>query len=114
MSKTKWRPVPKRGRPATGLGSKSIADFCASNQISTTVYYNMRARGIGPAEMRIGNIVRISSQAEADWQIARAYPTGQEAEEVARRAEVLRARSLHAVKRSIVSPNHISKQRQSA
>lgn len=46
----------------------TIAQFCARNQISQAHYFNQRAAGKGPREMRIGRSVRITPDAERDWQ----------------------------------------------
>ena len=44
----------------------SIAEFCFRNDISRSAYQRLPQK---PAEMRIGlNLVRISAEAERDWQ----------------------------------------------
>lgn len=45
----------------------TVDDFCRSEKISRSTYYNMKARGEGPREMRIGKCVRISPEARATW-----------------------------------------------
>jgi predicted DNA-binding transcriptional regulator AlpA len=47
--------------------SLTIPEFCESERISRAHYFNMRSRGEGPREMRIGKSVRISPEARADW-----------------------------------------------
>jgi hypothetical protein len=47
----------------------TIPEFCFRNNISRPTYHRLRSEGRGPAEMRIGlNAIRISAEAERDWQ----------------------------------------------
>ena len=47
----------------------TIPEFCFRNNISRPTYHRLRAEGRGPVEMRIGlNAIRISAEAERDWQ----------------------------------------------
>jgi hypothetical protein len=47
----------------------TVPEFCFRNSISRSGYQRLRAEGRGPAEMRLGlNLIRISAQAERDWQ----------------------------------------------
>lgn len=47
----------------------TVPQFCARNQISRPTYTRLRSQGRGPAEMRPGlNIIRITAEAERDWQ----------------------------------------------
>jgi hypothetical protein len=49
--------------------SFSVAEFCYRNDISRPTYQRLRTQGRGPAEMRLGlNTIRISADAERDWQ----------------------------------------------
>jgi hypothetical protein len=89
----------------------TIASFCAAHHISIPTFYKLRERGLGPTEMRIVNCVRITREAAAAWRAARERPTGAEAEEVAKNAAALRARSNRAVASAVKSPNHISSRR---
>jgi hypothetical protein len=57
-------PVPQQ--PAL-----SIAEFCELNRISWGTYFNIRRRGQGPREMRIGRRVLIAPEAAAAWRRAR-------------------------------------------
>ena len=89
----------------------TIASFCAAHHISIPTFYKLRAAGIAPVEMRILNCVRITAEAAKAWRAARERPTGAEAEEVAKNAAALRARSTRAVASAVKSPNHISSKR---
>ena len=47
----------------------TVPEFCFRNSISRSGYQRLRAEGRGPVEMRLGlNLIRISAQAEKDWQ----------------------------------------------
>jgi hypothetical protein len=53
----------------TDDNDRSIRGFCGRKQIALSSYYKMRAKGLGPRELRIPDtsIVRITPEAEADW-----------------------------------------------
>jgi hypothetical protein len=87
----------------------TVKVFCARNAISAPTYYALRKLGLGPDEIRIGAVVRISREAAARWRAARESPTGAEAEQVARDAALLRERSRRAIYASVASPMHVSK-----
>ena len=47
----------------------SVSQFCARNFISRPTFERLRRQGRGPAEMRLGlNAIRITAEAERDWQ----------------------------------------------
>jgi hypothetical protein len=47
----------------------SIPEFCFRNHISRPTYHRLRAQGRGPVEMRLGlNAIRITAEAEREWQ----------------------------------------------
>jgi hypothetical protein len=47
----------------------TVPEFCFRNSISRPTYHRLRARGRGPAEMRLGlNAIRITAEAERAWQ----------------------------------------------
>jgi hypothetical protein len=48
-------------------GSSCIDAFCRRHEFGRTTYFAMRKAGLGPKEIRIGRVVRISTQAEAEW-----------------------------------------------
>jgi hypothetical protein len=45
----------------------SITEFCASNGIGRTTYYEIKKHGQGPREMIVGARKLISEEAAADW-----------------------------------------------
>jgi len=47
----------------------SVAEFCHRNSISLPTYRRLRSQGRAPVEMRLGlNLVRITGEAERNWQ----------------------------------------------
>jgi predicted DNA-binding transcriptional regulator AlpA len=58
-------------RPEVIIGEEpdalSIPIFCARHGISRGTYYNLRAAGLGPNEMRLGTRVLISRESAAEW-----------------------------------------------
>jgi hypothetical protein len=75
----------------------------------------MRRLGLGPVEMRLGpNTVRITSEAELDWQRARTNPTGSELAAVEQGKADLVARGSRAGSIAVKSPRHISNKRRRA
>jgi hypothetical protein len=87
----------------------SIKEFCREHGISPPFYYDLKRQGLGPAEMRMGNIVRISHEAAAAWRKARENPSESEAEASSQIAKALRDRARRAARRAIQSPNHVSR-----
>jgi|SRR5665213_1280283 len=87
----------------------SIQEFCTRNNFGTGTYHKLKRLGLGPDEMRVGNLIRITAEAELEWQRARTFPTGDEAKAKARSEAVTVARGQKAGKLSAKSPRHISK-----
>ena len=106
---------PKTGRTAADVlpaASFSINQFCQRHHISRAKYFGMRKAGIGPIEMRLGvGTVRITREAELDWQRARQSPTGDELAEIEQGKAVLAARGSTAGTAAAASPKHISHKR---
>jgi len=89
----------------------TIAEFCWRQKISVPSYYQLKKRGLGPIEMRFGNVVRITPEAEAAWRKARENPGTDEAADISATGEALRARAQRASRAAIASPRHISARR---
>jgi hypothetical protein len=87
--------------------ASTIKEFCKAHGISIPTYYELKKQGLGPAEMRMRAIVRISRESAAAWRAARENPTEAEAEAAARASEAIRAR--RAAARAIESPLHVSR-----
>jgi hypothetical protein len=45
----------------------TIPEFCEAHRLSESMYYKLRAAGLGPREMRALRKVTISLQAATDW-----------------------------------------------
>ena len=50
-----------------GEPSKTIREFCEHERLSKSKYYDLRKRGLGPAEIRVGSVIRITPQAHVAW-----------------------------------------------
>jgi hypothetical protein len=74
----------------------TIREFCERQGFSAPVYYKMRAKGLGPAELRVDGLVRITAESEAEWQRARTHRVGSEAETADRDALARRERAKKA------------------
>ena len=93
----------------------SPREFCARNKISKKTFYSLQAKGRGPRIMRDGRLIRISAQAEIDWQKQMETPTTAEhAEAVAQAAEASRERAQLAAQRAARSPRHPANRRRRA
>ena len=93
------------------MPSYTIDQFCAAEGFTPTTYFKLRKLGLGPKEMRIASLVRITHRARIDWHRERENPKGAELEAVRAAAENQRARAHAAVKRAVKSPKHVSKRR---
>jgi hypothetical protein len=112
-----WVASPEKGGTGVGntrseAGSSSleraaytIPEFCFRNNISRPTYHRLRAEGRGPVEMRLGlNAIRITAEAERDWQRRMQEPRADlETRTV--------ARAVKAGDAAVKSNRHISKKR---
>jgi hypothetical protein len=97
------------------VASFSINQFCGRHGFSRGKYFSMRRLGLGPVEMRLGpGTVRITREAELDWQHARSNPAGAELVEIEQGKAVLVARGSTAGTAAAASPKHISHKRRKA
>jgi hypothetical protein len=87
----------------------TIREFCRAHGISVPTYYDLKQQGLGPAEMRMGTVIRISRESAAAWRRARENPSEAEAEASSQVADALRDRARRAAKRAIESPRHVSR-----
>jgi hypothetical protein len=53
----------------------SIKSFCAAHGISEGFYFQLRAQGLGPDELRLGTRVLITHEAAARWRAEREAAT---------------------------------------
>jgi hypothetical protein len=90
---------------ALGRNLYTVPEFCARNSISRQTYDRMRKRGLGPRETRLGlNIIRVSADAERDWQQEAEKPRPDLEQQATERA-------MKAGGAAAKSPNHVSKTR---
>jgi hypothetical protein len=90
------------GSSALERAAYTIPEFCFRNNISRPTYHRLRAEGRGPVEMRVGlNLIRITAQAEREWQHRLQQPSA----DLKRRAT---ARAMKAGDAAVKSDKHIS------
>ena len=53
------------------MASKTISQWCDSHHLSRSCFYNLQKAGKAPRIMRIGTAVRITDDADREWQSAR-------------------------------------------
>jgi hypothetical protein len=93
------------GSSALERAAYTIPEFCFRNNISRPTYHRLRSEGRGPLEMRIGlNAIRITAEAERDWQRSMQEPR----EDLETRAA---ARAVKAGDAAVKSSKHVSKKR---
>jgi hypothetical protein len=96
---------------AEPLSAFTIKNFCHAHGISVPTYYFLKKQNLGPAEMRMGCMVRISREAAAAWRHARENPGKAEAEAAAHTADAMRDKARRAARSAVKSPLHISNKR---
>ncbi|TAN77818.1 MAG: hypothetical protein EPN20_01540 [Magnetospirillum sp.] len=47
--------------------SYTVQQFCDHHQIGRTTYFKIRKVGLGPKEVRVGKLIRITLEAEREW-----------------------------------------------
>jgi hypothetical protein len=83
----------------------TVPEFCFRNNISAPTYQRLRKQGLGPKEMRFGlNGIRMSAQAERDWQERLQQPNPELEQQATKRATMAGAAA-------VKSPTHVSKTR---
>ena len=102
----------RRGDETSSLAAPqtlSIATFCARNGIGLTLYHRLKNEGRGPREMRLGRTIRITLDAERDWQREREFPSDAEARLIAREQKARVGLARRAGKIAAASPKHVSR-----
>lgn len=90
----------------------SINEICKRNRISRGKYFSLRRAGLGPVEMRLPpNTIRVTLEAERDWQRACEQPTGDQLAAVEQCKAALAARGSKAGRLAAESQRHVSKRR---
>ena len=124
-SRFRYGRLPRKRRRCVGVTNKfeglarsdlpplervayTIPEFCFRNNISRPTYHRLRAEGRGPVEMRLGlNAIRISAEAERDWQLQMQKPRPDLEIRTAERA-------VRAGDAAVKSDLHVSKRRRPA
>ena len=65
---TKPKQARDRGSPTHAF---TVQEFCDSHRISRSRYYELKAQGLTPVEMKIGHRRLISFESAAAWRAAR-------------------------------------------
>jgi hypothetical protein len=89
----------------------TIREFCSRNRIAPSTFFKLKASDRAPRLMTLGRAIRISVEAERDWQAERELPPDTEARLIRREAEVRQRVARKAAKASAASPNHVSKRK---
>lgn len=95
--------------PGSYEPSYTIREFCQAERISKTLYYELKAKGLGPKEIRYGSgVVRITHGSRVAWQQMMQNPPTEvrEALDALRTRRQLQARA--AAAKAIESPKHVS------
>ena len=84
-------------------------EFCKRNKISFSTFNKLQHQGRAPAMMRIGPLlIRITAEAEREWQKAMMRPTCEEAALQDRMKQASNVRAKKAGRLSVLSPAHIA------
>ncbi len=68
-------PNRVRAPPSLDRAAYTIPEFCAAHRFSRSHYYNLKGRGLGPDEIRLGDRVLITVEAAIRWRKAREKAT---------------------------------------
>jgi hypothetical protein len=63
--------APRIRGPPVAPACFSIKTFCLAHHISESMFHKMRAAGLGPQVMQVGNRVLITFEAAANWRTER-------------------------------------------
>jgi hypothetical protein len=97
-----------KANPSLERVAFTVPEICFRNGISRQKYNSLRSEGRGPAEMRFGiNTVRVTAEAERDWQLLMQEPQP----EIELRAV---ERAVKAGDAAVKSEKHVSKRGRSA
>lgn len=58
----------RNDQPACEEQSYTVKEFCIKHRISKQTYMRLRARGLGPKEIRLFSTIRITHDADQEWQ----------------------------------------------
>jgi hypothetical protein len=86
-------------------------EFCYVENMSPTKYHGMKSKGLGPEELNVGGMIRITPEARAKWRERMTELAKSEAAQL--ESERRRELAIHAGKAAAESPLHVSKRRRS-
>jgi hypothetical protein len=58
-------------KPPAQAAAFSIGEFCRAHRLSPSMFFKLKAEGLGPREMQVGRRTLISVEAAAEWRRAR-------------------------------------------
>jgi hypothetical protein len=87
--------------------SLTRSEFCYVENMSTTKYHDLKNKGLGPEELNVDGMIRITPEARAKWHERMAELAKSEAAQL--EAERRRAQAVEAGKIAAASSLHISK-----
>jgi hypothetical protein len=87
--------------------SLTRSEFCYVENMSPTKYHGLKSKGLGPEELNVDGMIRITPEARAKWHARMAELAKSEAAHL--EAERRRAQAAQAGKIAAASPLHISK-----
>jgi hypothetical protein len=87
--------------------SLTRSGFCYVENISPTKYHGLKNKGLGPEEMNVDGMIRITPEARAKWHERMAELAKSKAGQL--EAERRRAQAAQAGKIAAASPLHVSK-----
>jgi hypothetical protein len=87
--------------------SLSLGEFCYAERISKSKYYALKRKQLGPHEISIDGLIRITAQSYAAWRARMAELAKGEAARL--EAERRRELAVIAGRLAAQSPNHVSR-----
>jgi hypothetical protein len=69
------KPTRKRRKRGPPVHAFTRQEFCDSHRISRAHYYNLKRRGLAPAETAVGGVTIITVEAAARWRRQREKAT---------------------------------------
>jgi hypothetical protein len=84
----------------------SILEFCKRWDVSPSHDHKLKRLGRGPRETHLGNVIRITREAELEFQRDRECPKDAESARQAQRRKII---GRHAAKADVASQLHVSK-----
>jgi hypothetical protein len=84
-------------------------EFCYVENMSPTKYHGLKSKGLGPEELNVDGMIRITPEARAKWRERMAELAKSEAAQL--EAERRRAHAAEAGRIAVQSPRHVSRRK---